>query len=205
MVNNDGVNGREQWARLRFSIVGPLLAAPPGPGELRQALTWLSEKSWRHPITGAPVRFGASTIERWFWEHVREVWHVKQTTIELKTGETTLDERFFLTSLPLRTLTNAQVLQAVRMHWGVENNGFWTLDCAWFEDDAPWTHHALLFVSLLRLLAYNAVSRLLTRRLRQAKARALSWGGILTLLEHACCQLRQHWLAEHKAAPVTSA
>lgn len=138
------------------------------------------------------------------WEHGREIWQVKQTTIELKTGKTTLEERFFLTSLPPRTLTNAHVLHAVRMHWGVENNGFWTLDCAWFEDDAPWTHHALLFVSLLRLLAYNAVSRLLTRRLRQAKARALSWSGILTLLEHACCQLRQHWLAEHKAAPVTS-
>ncbi|MGH8604557.1 MAG: hypothetical protein ACREXR_17775, partial [Gammaproteobacteria bacterium] len=63
----------------------------------------------------------------------------------------------------------------------------------------------LLFVSLLRLLAYNAVSRLLTRRLRQAKARALSWKAILTLLEHACCQLREHWLAENKAASITNA
>lgn len=139
------------------------------------------------------------------WKHLREIWHVKQTTIEVKTGKTTCEERFFLTSLPPRTLSHAQVLQAIRMHWGVENNGFWTLDCTWFEDDAPWTHHALLFVSLLRLLAYNTVSRLLTRRLRQAKARALSWKAILTLLEHACCQLRQHWLAENKAAPITSA
>lgn len=67
MVNNDVINGRERWARLRFSIVGPLLAAPPRPGELREALDRLSEKSWRHPITGAPVRFGSSTIERWYY------------------------------------------------------------------------------------------------------------------------------------------
>ncbi|MGH8579080.1 MAG: IS481 family transposase, partial [Gammaproteobacteria bacterium] len=46
---------RDRWARLRFSIIGPLLAAPPGPGELHEALTELAEKSWRHPITGAPI------------------------------------------------------------------------------------------------------------------------------------------------------
>lgn len=56
---------RDRWARLRFSIVGPLLAAPPAPGELHAALATLSAKTWRHPTTGAPVRFGLSTIERW--------------------------------------------------------------------------------------------------------------------------------------------
>lgn len=58
----------DRWAQLRFSIVGPLLAAPPGPGELRAELERLSEKSWRHPTTGAPVCFGFSTIERWYHE-----------------------------------------------------------------------------------------------------------------------------------------
>lgn len=138
------------------------------------------------------------------WGHLREIWHVKQTTIDRKTAEETLEERFFLTSLAPQSLSDAEVLQAVRMHWRIENNGFWTMDCVWEEDDAPWSHRALLFVSLLRLLTYNAVSRLLTRRLRQAKTRALSWKAILTLLEHACCQLRQHWLAEHKSTPVCS-
>lgn len=57
----------DRWARLRFSIIGPLLAAPPGPGELHEALTELAEKSWRHPITGAPIHFGVSTLERWYY------------------------------------------------------------------------------------------------------------------------------------------
>jgi hypothetical protein len=52
----------DRWARLRFSIIGPLLAAPPAPGELHAALTELAEKSWRHPITAAPIHFGVSTL-----------------------------------------------------------------------------------------------------------------------------------------------
>jgi hypothetical protein len=58
---------RDRWARLRFSIVGPLLAAPPQPGELRSALVALSARTWRHPTTGLPVSFGVSTIERWLY------------------------------------------------------------------------------------------------------------------------------------------
>jgi putative transposase len=58
---------RDRWARLRFSIVGPLLAAPPAAGELRGALVALSAKTWRHPSTGMPISFGVSTIERWLY------------------------------------------------------------------------------------------------------------------------------------------
>jgi transposase InsO family protein len=56
----------DRWARLRFSVVGPLLAAPPERGELAPELTRLAAKVWQHPITGEPVRFGRSTIERWY-------------------------------------------------------------------------------------------------------------------------------------------
>jgi putative transposase len=59
--------GRDRWARLRFAIVGPLLAAPPAPGQLKAALWALAVKGWRHPITGFEVAFGASTIERWYY------------------------------------------------------------------------------------------------------------------------------------------
>ncbi|MGH7477722.1 MAG: DDE-type integrase/transposase/recombinase [Longimicrobiales bacterium] len=57
----------ERWARLRFSVVGPLLAAPPAGGELGAELARLAAKVWRHPITGEPVRFARSTIERWYY------------------------------------------------------------------------------------------------------------------------------------------
>ncbi len=56
----------ELWAYLRFSVVGQLLAAPPPKGELRAELERLAAREWQHPITGLPVRFGVSTLERWF-------------------------------------------------------------------------------------------------------------------------------------------
>ena len=62
----------DEWARLRFSIVGPLLAAPPAPGELTTELARLTAKLWRHPVTGEPVQFAQSTIERWYYAARRE-------------------------------------------------------------------------------------------------------------------------------------
>lgn len=58
----------ERWAQFRFAIVGPLLAAPPGPGELKAALEALAAKTWTHPISGEPVQFAFATIERWFYQ-----------------------------------------------------------------------------------------------------------------------------------------
>jgi transposase InsO family protein len=52
---------------LRFAIIGPLLAAPPAPGDLQAALQALAERTWRHPLTGLQARFGASTLERWYY------------------------------------------------------------------------------------------------------------------------------------------
>ena len=65
-------DGEERWAQFRFSVVGPLLAAPPKRGELKDELARLAAKQWLHPITGAPVRFGASSIERWYYRALRE-------------------------------------------------------------------------------------------------------------------------------------
>jgi putative transposase len=67
MSNEDDLPQRDRWARLRFAIIGPLLASPPVPGELRAALGLLAAKTWRHPFTGFDIRFGVSTLERWFY------------------------------------------------------------------------------------------------------------------------------------------
>ena len=65
MKNADHVSHHERWALLRFSVVGQLLAAPPPKGELRGEIEKLAAREWQHPITGLPVRFGVSTLERW--------------------------------------------------------------------------------------------------------------------------------------------
>ena len=67
MSSDDDPLKRDRWARLRFAIIGPLLAAPPAPGDLQARLSELAARTWRHPSTGLEVRFGASTIERWYY------------------------------------------------------------------------------------------------------------------------------------------
>jgi len=64
---------RDQWARLRFAVIGPLLASPPEPGQLQTALAALAERDWKHPTTGLPTRFGVSTIERWYYQARRQL------------------------------------------------------------------------------------------------------------------------------------
>jgi hypothetical protein len=68
MSNVSGLpRSHERWARFRFSVIGPLLAAPPDRGELQEQLKSLAAKKWHHPITGQRVQFGLSTLERWFY------------------------------------------------------------------------------------------------------------------------------------------
>ena len=67
-----GPRAHERWAHTRFSIVGQLLAAPPGKGALKAAIAELAARTWQHPTSGKPVRFGFSTIERWYYRALRE-------------------------------------------------------------------------------------------------------------------------------------
>jgi transposase InsO family protein len=66
-VDSQPLRSHEQWARFRFSVVGPLLAAPPARGQLQEELKSLAAKKWRHPLTGQWVQFGLSTIEGWYY------------------------------------------------------------------------------------------------------------------------------------------
>lgn len=63
----DAETNHARWARFRFSIIGPLLSAPPDRGCLKKELTTLSKKHWKNPITGNPISFSVSTLERWFY------------------------------------------------------------------------------------------------------------------------------------------
>ncbi len=67
MSDETSTPARVRWARLRFQIIGQLLATPPASGELAARIAELAAKSWRHPSTDEVVRFSAKAIERWFY------------------------------------------------------------------------------------------------------------------------------------------
>ncbi len=59
------------WGQLRFSIIGGLLARPPEKGKLGEELDLLAGRCYRHPTKDEWVSFGASTIERWYYQALR--------------------------------------------------------------------------------------------------------------------------------------
>ncbi len=65
-------SARQRWARLRFCVIGRLLAAPPESGELASILKELSKKTWQHPTTGEPIQFAVPTIARWYYTARRQ-------------------------------------------------------------------------------------------------------------------------------------
>lgn len=66
---NDSQSSRshERWGHFRFGVIGRLLAAPAPRGQLQGQLQELAAQQWQHPISGQPMKLGASTIERWYY------------------------------------------------------------------------------------------------------------------------------------------
>jgi putative transposase len=104
----------ERWAHLRFSVIGQLLAAPPAKGTLRTRLRELCGREWRHPITGVPVRFGASTLERWYYRALRE----RRDPVGVLRRKVRADAGTHSLAVPIREVLRAQY--AAHPSWSVQ-------------------------------------------------------------------------------------
>jgi putative transposase len=67
MSQDEQAPARLRWARLRFSIIGHLLASPPEPGELAGRIAELANTPWRHPTRAQVMKLSAKTIERMYY------------------------------------------------------------------------------------------------------------------------------------------
>jgi predicted transposase YbfD/YdcC len=73
-------------------------------------------------------------------------------------GETTLDRRYFISSLPLTRMND--IVSAIRAHWRVENGLHWVLDVAFREDDSRVrTGHATENLGIVRQIALNLLKQ----------------------------------------------
>ena len=89
-------------------------------------------------------------------------------------GKTTVDRRYYLSSLPLGVETFAR---AVRSHWGVENKVHWIMDVCFREDQSrARAGYAAENLATLRRLALNLLKREKTKK-RGIKGKQLnaSW------------------------------
>ncbi len=110
-------------------------------------------------------RYYQSDCLDWFaekskWEGLKSVGMVESVR-EVK-GKTTVERRYFLSSLPLGVETFAR---AVRGHWGVENKLHWVLDVCFREDQSrARTGYAAENLATLRRLALNMLKRETTKK-----------------------------------------
>lgn len=83
---------------------------------------------------------------------------IAAVTGERRIGDqTTVETRYYLTSLPADA---ARIGQTVRAHWGIENGLHWVLDVAFREDESRVrTGHAAENLALLRRLALTLLTR----------------------------------------------
>lgn len=131
------------------------------PWELRNG-EWIRRSLWR---TDEMQGFENSVGK---WEHLQQTWLVRQETMDDDSRKVKREDRYFITSLEWHFLKPAQILTAVRGHWGVENDAFNSLDLQWKEDSGPWCTmgKAIMALGILRVLAYNTAQILRRRRLR---------------------------------------
>lgn len=98
--------------------------------------------------------------DRGKWEGLRSVGMV-QSQREVA-GQTTVERRYYLSSLPLGVETFAR---AVRSHWGVENNVHWIMDVTFREDQSrARTGYAAENLATLRRMALNLLRREKTKK-----------------------------------------
>lgn len=98
--------------------------------------------------------------DRQKWEGLRSVGMVE--SIREANGQTTIERRYYLSSLKLDVETFAR---AVRGHWGVENKLHWVMDVCFGEDQSrARTGYAAENLATLRRLALNLLKREKTRK-----------------------------------------
>jgi len=110
-------------------------------------------------------RYFQSDQLNWFadrpkWEGLKSVGMVESTR-EVD-GKTTVERRYYLSSLPLGAETFAR---AVRSHWGVENKVHWVMDVCFREDQSrARAGYAAENLATLRRLALNLLKREKTKK-----------------------------------------
>ena len=88
------------------------------------------------------------------WTHLRTVARVQYERTDKLTGQTTIEDCYYITSMPASRLVPADWLKLIRRRWAVENDNHKTLDTVFDEDDRPWliAPQGMLVMMLLRRL-----------------------------------------------------
>ena len=70
------------------------------------------------------------------WQGLKEgcIARVVRTCIKKTTGEQSVDERFFISSIPALEANAKRIFEVIRAHWSIENRLHWMLDMRFSQD-----------------------------------------------------------------------
>lgn len=90
------------------------------------------------------------------WQNLRSIAAITSTRIDKKTGQASIETRFYIISL---TADPAAILAATRAHWSIENNLHWQLDITFDEDRCRREDFSPLNLAIVRHAVLNILKR----------------------------------------------
>ena len=91
------------------------------------------------------------------WKGINAFVKVHSTRTICTTGETTTEDRYYLTSLAANQAE--RIAQAIRDHWSIENQLHWQLDVSFDEDDSRKIKDAAQNFSLVNKIVLSVIKR----------------------------------------------
>ena len=91
------------------------------------------------------------------WKGINAFVKVHSTRTQIATGETSTEDRYYLTSL--KACQVEKIAQAIRDHWSIENQLHWQLDVSFDEDDSRKIKNAALNFSLVNKIVLSIIKR----------------------------------------------
>lgn len=102
------------------------------------------------------ISYGKATSKILGWAGVKSVVCIESTRTNNKTGETSCENRYYITSLKPDA---EKILDTTRKHWAIENNLHWQLDVSFNEDNQRKKKNAAQNMSLINKFALARLKR----------------------------------------------
>lgn len=106
------------------------------------------------------------------WKGVNSVACLTDTKKYIKSGKTTVERRYYITSLPL---DSERITETIRSHWSIENNLHWQLDVSFNEDSQKKKKNAAQNFSLLNKIAMTQLKNNKRKASLKGKRKMAGW------------------------------
>ena len=106
------------------------------------------------------------------WKGVNSVVCLTNTKKYIKSGKTTVERHYYITSLPL---DSERITETIRSHWSIENNLHWQLDVSFNEDSQKKKKNAAQNFSLLNKIAMTQLKNNKRKASLKGKRKMAGW------------------------------